>query len=186
MAIALPYYGQRTNGQTIDTSAGYTCAVCLSVQETQTVPTLNGVPMSTACANVNNSGIYYLNSPSGTYTIGNITNAVYFLLFTGTDGIRGGASASTAVATPSIVSIPSDYDDVILVVAQSTGGYTRSTKVNGSLVTYIVSYIYGYRITDSESAEITTTFDAGATLYYSYASLKSLVISDRSTFMTMF
>jgi hypothetical protein len=190
--MAIEYISAQTvtNGNTVTIPANTTMAIGLTHRgETPGIstPTLDGTPMTVGVVSSDYVGIYYVDSPvAGTYTLGAVF--VTFIYFKGTNGVRAGAIASTNDTSPLSTSILSSYDDFVICNAirytGTSSGNISYIKIDGTEINYITNYHKGYRQASGESAAIEVSYGA-PTLYYAFMSIKSLVASDQSTFMTM-
>jgi hypothetical protein len=196
MAIAYISTENVNNGATVTVPAGTTIAIAYSVRlngyPAIDTPTLNGTPMSVGAKSSDYVGIYYVNSPvAGTYTLSTATDRCRFLYLSGTNDIRAGALGSSTGTNPLSTTITSSIDDFLLLVGFRVLGtdYSNisSMTVDGAAVTYLDNYYKGYKQSSGDSPNIGITFSSGGgyTLYYCVVSVKSLVASDQSTFMTM-
>ena len=196
MAIAYISNESVNNGATATIPAGATIAIAYSFRldgyPAIGTPTLNGTPMSVAANSSDVVGIYYVNSPvAGTYTLSTATDRCRFLYLSGTNDIRAGALASSTPTNPLSTTIDSSIDDFLLLTGSRVlgGSYNNisSIVIDGAAVTYLDTYYRGYKQSSGDSPNVGMTFasSGGYTLYYCVVSVKSLVSSDQSTFMTM-
>jgi hypothetical protein len=194
MAIAEISRQVITVGNTVTIPAGTTMAIGLCHRGTSpgiATPTLNGTPMTVGSIESDCVGIYYVDSPvAGDYTLGG--NYAYFVYFSGTNGVRAGEINSTTATTPLVTTLPSSADDFVicnaLVYNATYNSYSpTSIKIDSAEITYTSNHYEGFKQSSGDSPDIQVVFSSGAglTLYYAFLSIKSLVASDQSTFMTM-
>jgi hypothetical protein len=191
--MAIAYISEQivATGATVTIPNGTTMAVGLcSLRTGITTPKLNGVDMSIGAVSSDLVGLYYINSPvAGTYTLSGGGNGTYFAYFSGTNGIRAGAFASNAVVSPLTTSISTSQDDVVIGIAieisENQSG-ANSLKLDNADFTVIGYTGQGRKQASGDTGLIEVVFSTGGiTLYYAFMSIKSLVASDSSTFMTM-
>jgi len=194
--MAIEYISNESvnNGGTVTIPANTTIAVAYVFRNVSaiTTPALTGTPMSVAANSSDMVGIYYVNSPvAGTYTLSNM-NAAFcrFLYLKGTNDIRAGALALNTATNPLSTTIASSIDDFLLLIGARVDGANyftiASITVDGAAINYLDNYYRGYKQSSGDSPVIGMAFGgAPYTLYYCVVSVKSLIASDQSTFMTM-